>query len=124
MNAPAVEVLADLSGDVHVLFGLAGGAVDEDVDGGDDLALRKLPDVKLVEVEDAVDAHDGLTNGFERNGGGNTLKKDVRGGLDEGEGRVEDDDGDQERDGWIRVESPPCGRVHDEKTGGNDTDVT
>lgn len=123
VDPPSVQVGTDLGSNVHVLFGLSGRAVDQNMDRGDDLALAELPHVKLVEVKHAVDIHDRVTHGFERDGSGNTLEQNVRGRLAERQGRVEDDDGDEERDGRVRVESPPGVRVQDEETGGNDTDV-
>lgn len=123
VDAPAVQVSPDFGCNRHVLFGLVGRAVDEHVHRGNNLALGQLPNVQLVEVENAIDILDRLADGFERNRRRHSLEQDVRGGLAEGESRVEDNDGDEERDGGVRVETPPCVRVQDEEAGGDNTDV-
>lgn len=118
-----MQVGTDLGGNVHILFGLFRAAVDKDVNRGNDFGFGELPDVQLVEVENAFDGLNGLADGFEADRSRDTLEEDVGGGLAEGQRRVEDDDGDEERDGWVRVESPPCVGVHDEEASCDNTDV-
>jgi hypothetical protein len=114
-----VETLLDFPRNLNERLSL-----DHDVHTRDNLRLGETPDVKVVDVENAGNRRNGRTEAVEGNGGGNALKKDERGGLDEREGGGEDDDGDDKGDGRVGIHLPGEVGEPDEETGRDDSDVS
>jgi len=97
LDSPVVDVVfvkhpPNIPHDAHkvVLF------AEQDMDTGDVLRLGQLPDVQLVDRDNTIDGRDVLPYVLEVDGLRNALQEDEGSGLDEGEGRGEDDAGDDE----------------------------
>lgn len=74
VDAVMVQHFSDIHRDGHKL--VLGGC--QDVDRSDDLAFRKLPDVQLVERQDAFDPQYRRPNPLNRNGRRGSLQKNER----------------------------------------------
>ncbi|GKT64693.1 hypothetical protein ColTof3_12032 [Colletotrichum tofieldiae] len=125
VDAVGVEALAGALGELHVLLAALGGdgEVDVDVQGGDDLGVGELPDVDVVAAEDAGQVLDILADLLEVNVVGGGLEENLGGRLGEGNGRLENDEGDEQGDGGVGVEAAgPVGQPDDEGSD-DDTDV-
>ncbi|GJD02771.1 hypothetical protein ColKHC_11596 [Colletotrichum higginsianum] len=117
VNAVGVQALAGALGELHVLLATLGrdGEVDVNVQGGDDLGVRELPNVYVVAAEDTGQILDILAYFLEVDVVGSGLKEDLGGGLGEGDGRLENDQGNEQRDGRVGVEATgPVGQPDDE----------
>jgi hypothetical protein len=79
--------------------------------------------VELVYAQDAVDGKDGAADIFERDARRNTLEEDEGGGANKWQGRGENNDSDNERDGGIEIEAGREGGEPNEKSCRDDTDV-
>ena len=78
MNSTMMQCFLNLGCHVHKIVLPRRG----DMYRGDNFCLGQLPDVELVQGEDALDLKDRFTNFAERNVGGNALKEDVCGASD------------------------------------------
>lgn len=68
-----------------------------------------------MDIQNTLDAHDGVANFVERYVPRRALKEDEGSRLDEGKGAGEDDDGDDEGNEGVGVEAPGVGREPDEE---------
>jgi len=110
VNVVLVEHSPDIPHNPHkiVLF------AEQDMNTGDVLRLGQLPDVQLMDRDDAIDGRDVLPHFLEVDGLWDTLQEDEGSGLDEWESRREDDAGDDEGNEWIRVIPVLPGRKPDD----------
>jgi len=99
VNVVLMEHSPDIPYDPHKIVLVA----EQDMNTGDMLRLGQLPNVQLMDRDDAIDGRDVLPYVVEVDGLRDTLQEDEGSGLDERECRREDDAGDDEGNDWIRV---------------------
>lgn len=99
VNALRVHALPDSVGHLHVVVAWE----DEDVDRCDRGRFGKLPNVQLVNGEDAIDALHRVTDLVQGDVVGYCLEENGRRRFDKRDRRGEDDDGDEERDARVKV---------------------
>lgn len=126
VDTVGVKALASLLGELHVLLAalLGDGEGDLDVEGGHELRIRQLPNVHVVAADDPGEVLDVLLDLRQLEVVRRRLEEHLGGCAGEGDGRLEDDEGDEERDGRVGVlASGPAGEPDDE-SGGDDADVS
>lgn len=125
VDAEPVQALARPLGQLHVLFAavLVDGEGHLQVHAGDDLGIRQLPDVDVVAAHDSWKTLDVLADVLDANVLGGGLQENPGGCASKGDGRLEDDGGDEQRHGGIAVElARPVREPYDEG-GDDDADV-
>ena len=114
-----VEHSPDISHDTHEIVLLA----EQDMNTGDVLRLGQLPDVQLMDRDNAIDGRDVLPYVLEVDGLWDTLQEDEGSRLDERESRREDNAGDNEGNDWIRVVPVLPGRKPNDQTRADDSNI-
>ena len=80
--------------------------VNLDMERGNELGIRKLPNVQVMTRDDTVEIADVVGDVINRHVLRNSLEQDAGRGLAEGQGREKDDHGDEQRDGRISIHPP------------------
>lgn len=121
-----VKAIADGTSKLHVSCGTFALEikVDLDVQAGDKLGVAQLPDVDVMAADDAWQHLNVSLNVINVQTQRDSLQEDTGGGLAERNGRTKDDDGDDERNGRISVETPRVVGKPDEKRSCNNTNVS
>lgn len=97
--------------------------VNLDVQTGYKLGVAQLPHMKVVAADNARQKFNIFSDLVNVKTKRDSLQKDTGGGLAKWNCRGEDDDSNEERDGWIKVETPGPVSKPDEKCGSNDTNI-
>ena len=126
MNTIGVQALSHRLSHGHVFLGsVRGGDAEGDLDmhGGDDLRVGQLPDVDVVAGDDARDGLDVLLDVVDVEVIRSGLEENLGGCGGKWDGGLENDQGDEEGDCWVGVETLWRMGEPDNEGGNNDTDV-
>lgn len=125
MNTVGVKALASALGKLHILLAALSrnGEANLNVHRGDDLGVGELPDVDVVTADNARESLDVLTNIIQVDVVGSGLKENLGGCLGKGDGRLENDEGNEQRYGRISVETAGPVSKPDDKSRDDDTNV-
>lgn len=125
MNAITMEALSGSLGKLHVLFTavLVNGESDLQVHAGNDLGIRQLPDMNVMAADNTRKTFNVLADLPDADILGSGLKEDSCGGASQGDRGLENNGGDEQRDGGIAIKlARPVGKPDDEG-GYNNTNV-
>lgn len=126
VDAVAVKTFPGPLGQLHVL--LAAVRVDGEghleMHAGDNLGIRKLPDVDVVAADDAGEPFDILANLWDADIFRSCLEQDARRGKGQRDRCLENDGSNDKRDGRIGVQlAGPVGQPDDERSNDH-TDIS
>lgn len=125
VDTVTVQALAHTARQVHVAFAalVGDGKGDLNVQRSDNLRVRKLPDVDMVAAENAVEILNVFANVIDANVVGGGLQQDLGSGLGQGDGRLENDEGDEERHNRVGIHAVLPRSLPNDKSRDNDTQV-
>lgn len=105
VDTVGVKALLDLASQLHVLLStsLRYRQSDLDVHGGHDLGVRQTPNMEVVAVDDAGQCHDVLPHVANIDVVRSSLQENLGRPKGERQGTLENDEGDEERNGRIGV---------------------
>jgi hypothetical protein len=125
MDAVLVEALTHLTGKVHVACWalILEVKVDLDMERGDELSIRELPDVQVVTRDDAVQISNVFLDLVDGKVLRHGLEKDTRRSFAERDGREKNDNSDDERNKGVGIEPPRVVGKPDKQRSCDDTDI-
>lgn len=119
VDAKLVEAVSCALCELHVLFAAVRihGELDLEVHAGDNLCVRELPDMNVVAADDTRKSLDILSNILDANIFWRGLEKDARGSECKWDRSLENNEGDEERDGRISVKlARPVGEPNNQSS--------
>ncbi len=125
VDTELVKAVAGTLGELHVLFAAVcvDGELNLEVHAGDNLGVGELPDVNVVAADDAGQPLDVLSDVLDTNVLGGGLEQNARSGKGKRDRRLENNHGDEKRDGGISIElARPIGEP-DDQSSDDDADI-
>lgn len=109
MDTVGMQTFSDGSSQLHVSGGTLAFEIESDlhVQRGDKFGVAQLPHVHVMTADDPRQFLDVVFDVFDADPRRHALEEDARGGFAEWNGGCENDQGDEQRDQWVRVVSPP-----------------